>query len=59
MKTRIYVGNLAYGVTANDIRRIVEPFAEVAAGHVFTAGKKRFAFVLMMNESDLKVRFRR
>ena len=28
------------------------PFGEVAAAHVFTAGEKRFAFVLMMNEAD-------
>ena len=52
MKTRIYAGNLAYAATANDIRGIFEPFGEVAAAHVFTAGKSRFAFVLMANEAD-------
>ena len=36
-----------------DIRRMFEPFGgKSRAADVFTAGKKRFAFVLMMNESD-------
>ena len=52
MKTRIYIGNLAYAATAKHIRRLFELFGEVAAAHVFTAGKKRFAFVLMTNEAD-------
>ena len=52
MKTRIYVGNLAYTATATDIRKLFSPFGEVAAAHVFTAGKRRFGFVLMTNEAD-------
>ena len=53
MKTRIYVGNIAYNARANrhspDVRAVR---GEIGAADVFTAGKKRFAFVLMMNESD-------
>ena len=53
MKTRIYVGNLAYTATATDIRKLFSSFGEVAAAHVFTAaGKKRFGFALMTNEAD-------
>jgi RNA recognition motif-containing protein len=39
MKTRIYVGNLVYTVTANDIRMLFSPFGEVAASHALTTGK--------------------
>jgi RNA recognition motif-containing protein len=52
MKTRIYVGNLAYAATATDIRKLFSPFGKLAAAHVFTAVKKHFGFVLMMNEVD-------
>jgi hypothetical protein len=51
MKTRIYVGNLAYTATAIDIRSIFEPFGEVAAAHVFTAGKSRVWLVLINKQT--------
>jgi RNA recognition motif-containing protein len=56
MKTRIYVGNLAYAATAMDIRQIFGPFGEVATVHLYTQRKGRFAFVQMINEADGIVR---
>ena len=60
IKTRIFVGDIAYTAAATDIRNLFSPFGEVAAAHVFTAaGTKRFAFVLMTNESDAEAPLKR
>jgi RNA recognition motif-containing protein len=48
----IYVSNLAYTATAKDIRRLFEPFGELAAAYVYTYGKSRFSFLWMTNEAD-------
>jgi RNA recognition motif-containing protein len=52
MKTRIFVGNLAYTATSADIQRTFEPFGEVVSVYLYSTGKRRFAFVTLTNEAD-------
>lgn len=52
----IYVGNLAYGVTEDDLREAFGAFGEVASVSLikdkFTGQSKGFAFVEMPNNSQ-------
>lgn len=51
----IYVGNLSYSVTSDDLRKAFEPFGEVASANVitdkFTGQSKGFGFVEMPNKA--------
>ncbi len=53
---RIYVGNLPYSVTDDDLRNIFGEFGELAAAEVikdkFSGQSKGFGFVDMPNNSD-------
>jgi cold-inducible RNA-binding protein len=48
---RIYVGNLSYDVTDDDLKGLFEPYGEVASANVitdkFTGNSKGFGFVEM------------
>jgi RNA recognition motif-containing protein len=52
----IYVGNLAYSVTEDDLREAFAAFGEVASANVitdkFTGQSKGFGFVEMPNNSE-------
>lgn len=52
----IYVGNLSYSVTSEDLRKAFEPFGEVSTANVvtdkFTGQSKGFGFVEMSNKSQ-------
>ena len=49
---RIYVGNLSYDMTDDDLRVLFEPYGEVASANVitdkFTGSSKGFGFVEMV-----------
>jgi RNA recognition motif-containing protein len=53
---RIYVGNLTYSVTDDDLRDVFGQFGELAAAEVikdkFSGQSKGFGFVDMPNKSD-------
>ncbi|CRI63547.1 RNA-binding protein [Thiocapsa sp.] len=53
---RIYVGNLTYSVTDDDLRDVFGEFGELAAAEVikdkFSGQSKGFGFVDMPNKSD-------
>jgi RNA recognition motif-containing protein len=52
----IYVGNLAYGVTENDLEQAFSQFGELAGVNIvkdkFTGQSKGFGFVEMPNNSE-------
>ncbi len=52
----IYIGNLAYGVTEDELREAFSQFGEVTSVNVITDGQtgrsKGFAFVEMPNNSE-------
>ncbi len=52
----IYVGNLSYSVTSDDLRKAFEQFGEVSSANVitdkFTGQSKGFGFVEMPNKSN-------
>lgn len=52
----IYIGNLAYSVTEDDLRQAFSRFGEVANVHLitdkFSGQSKGFGFVEMPNDSD-------
>lgn len=52
----IYVGNLSYSVTSEDLRKAFEQFGEVSTANVvtdkFTSQSKGFGFVEMSNKSN-------
>ncbi len=52
----IYVGNLSYSVTSDDLRKTFEQFGEVSTANVvtdkFTGQSKGFGFVEMSNKSN-------
>jgi RNA recognition motif-containing protein len=52
----IYVGNLSYSVTSDDLRKAFEPFGEVSTANVvtdkFTGQSKGFGFVEMPNKGQ-------
>jgi RNA recognition motif-containing protein len=52
----IYVGNLSYKVSDNDLQEVFEEFGEVSSAKVITdretGRSKGFAFVEMENEED-------
>ncbi|MFM8333421.1 MAG: RNA recognition motif domain-containing protein [Candidatus Methylumidiphilus sp.] len=52
----IYVGNLSYSVTSDDLRKAFEQFGEVSTANVvtdkFTGQSKGFGFVEMSNKSQ-------
>jgi len=52
----IYCGNLAYGMTSDDLRQAFEAYGEVSSANVITdrdTGKsKGFAFVEMSSDSE-------
>jgi len=52
----IYVGNLSYSVTSDDLRKAFEPFGEVSTANVvtdkFTGQSKGFGFVEMSNKAQ-------
>jgi RNA recognition motif-containing protein len=51
----IYVGNLSYSVTSDDLRKAFEPFGDVSSANVvtdkFTGQSKGFGFVEMSNKA--------
>ena len=53
---KIYVGNLAYGVTDDDIREVFSASGEVTSASVikdrFSGESKGFGFIDMPNESE-------
>jgi len=53
---RIYVGNLSYQVTDEELRQAFEPFGEVASASVimdkFSGQSKGFGFVEMPSKSE-------
>ncbi len=53
---RIYVGNLTYSVTDDDLRDVFGQFGEIAAAEVikdkFSGQSKGFGFVDMPNKSE-------
>jgi RNA recognition motif-containing protein len=52
----IYVGNLSYSVTSEDLRKAFEQFGEVSSANVvtdkFTGQSKGFGFVEMSNKAQ-------
>jgi len=52
----IYVGNLDYGITDNDLRQTFSEFGEVSNANViidkFTGRSKGFGFIEMPNNSE-------
>jgi RNA recognition motif-containing protein len=52
----IYVGNLSYQVTSDELRKAFEQFGEVSSANVvtdkFTGQSKGFGFVEMSNQSN-------
>ena len=52
----IYVGNLSYSVTSDDLRKAFEQFGEVSTANVvtdkFTGQSKGFGFVEMSNKAQ-------
>ncbi len=52
----IYVGNLSYSVTSDELRKAFEQFGEVSSANVvtdkFTGQSKGFGFVEMPNKSN-------
>jgi len=52
----IYVGNLSYSVTSDDLRKAFEQFGEVSTANVvtdkFTGQSKGFGFVEMSSKSE-------
>lgn len=52
----IYVGNLSYSVTSDDLRKAFEQFGEVSTANVvtdkFTGQSKGFGFVEMSNKAN-------
>ncbi len=52
----IYIGNLDYGVTADDLRDAFSQFGEVSSANVitdkFTGRSKGFGFVEMPNDGE-------
>ena len=52
----IYVGNLSYSVTSDDLRKAFEAFGEVSTANVvsdkFTNQSKGFGFVEMSNKAE-------
>jgi len=52
----IYCGNLAYGMTSDDLRRAFEAYGEVSSANVImdrdTGRSKGFGFVEMPNEAE-------
>ncbi len=52
----IYVGNLSYSVTSEDLRKAFEQFGEVSSANVitdkFTGQSKGFGFVEMSNKAN-------
>ena len=52
----IYVGNLPYGVTEENLRETFEPYGEIASLNLisdkFTGQSKGFGFVEMPNNSE-------
>lgn len=58
MTTELYVGNLAYEVTDDDLRELFSGVGEVRSAKVildrFTGRSKGFGFVEMANEEDVE-----
>jgi RNA recognition motif-containing protein len=56
MAKKIYVGNLAYGVTDGDLLKMFEPHGEVRSAQVImdrdTGRSKGFGFVEMSNDQE-------
>ena len=54
MGRKLYVGNLAYGITDSDLEQMFQPFGTVQSAQVImdrdTGRSKGFAFVEMSNE---------
>ena len=52
----IYCGNLAYGLTSDDLRKAFESYGEVSSANVImdreTGRSKGFGFVEMPNDSE-------
>ncbi len=61
--TNIYVGNLAYRATEEDVRRAFEAYGEVASVNIITdreTGRSRgFAFVEMPDEAEAELAIER
>lgn len=53
---KIYVGNLPYGISDDDIRKIFEPFGEVGEVNIIidrmSGRSKGFGFVEMANDDE-------
>jgi len=56
MGRKLYVGNLAYGVTASDLEKLFEPFGTVQSAQVIadreTGRSKGFGFVEMGTDQE-------
>jgi cold-inducible RNA-binding protein len=56
MGKRLYVGNLAYGMTDSDLQRLFEPHGAVTSAQVITdretGRSKGFGFVEMANDQE-------
>jgi RNA recognition motif-containing protein len=56
MGRKLYVGNLAYGVTASDLEKLFEPFGTVQSAQVITdrdtGRSKGFGFVEMGSDAE-------
>jgi len=55
---RIYVGNLSYDMSQDELRAMFEPYGEVASANIitdrFTGNSKGFGFVEMPSDEDGK-----
>lgn len=55
----IYVGNLNYKITSDDLREVFSPFGEVESATVitdkFTGRSKGFGFVTMQNNNEAEL----
>jgi RNA recognition motif-containing protein len=56
MGKKLYVGNLAYGVTSSDLEQMFEPFGTVQSAQVITdretGRSKGFGFVEMSSDAE-------
>ena len=56
MGKKLYVGNLAYSVTASDLEKLFEPYGRVESAQVIadrdTGQSKGFAFVTMSTQAE-------
>ena len=63
MGKKLYVGNLAYGLTDADLQRLFEPFGTVQSAQVImdrdTGRSKGFGFVEMGSDAEAQAAIRR